>query len=116
LLVVFPAPGILPVSGFGYKGRCHGGGAVRRPVPHCVAASVFFVMCHSDTIQSEHLPASITQKSAAVTGVSPGKRNEREIIAEALRRNRGNRARTAKELSMHRTTLWRKAKLYGLDD
>lgn len=75
-----------------------------------------FVMCHSDTIERAHLPASITEKSAAVTGVSPGRRHEREIIAEALRRNRGNRVQTARELGMHRTTLWRKAKMYGLDD
>ncbi|MEJ2217911.1 MAG: sigma 54-interacting transcriptional regulator [Gemmatimonadota bacterium] len=74
-----------------------------------------FVMCHSDTIEPEHLPASITRKVAAVAGVSPGRRNEKEVIAEALTRNRGNRAQTARELGMHRTTLWRKAKLYGLD-
>ena len=75
-----------------------------------------FVMCHGEEIQLAHLPPSIVKRSAAVAGVSPGKRNEREIIAEALSRNRGSRTQTATELGMHRSTLWRKAKLYGLDD
>jgi DNA-binding NtrC family response regulator len=74
-----------------------------------------FVMCHSDEIQVDHLPAGIMRRSAAVNGVSPGHRNEREVIAEALHRNAGNRALTAKELGMHRSTLWRKARMYGLD-
>jgi PAS domain S-box-containing protein len=74
-----------------------------------------FVMCHSDTIEPEHLPVSIMRRSAVVSGVSPGKRNEKDVIAEALRRNHGNRAKTARELGIHRTTLWRKAKMYGLD-
>jgi PAS domain S-box-containing protein len=74
-----------------------------------------FVMCHSDTIEPEHLPVSIMRRSAVVSGVSPGTRNEKDVIAEALRRNHGNRAKTARELGIHRTTLWRKAKMYGLD-
>ena len=40
--------------------------------------------------------------------------HEREIIIETLRRNGGNRARAATELGMHRTTLWRKIKSYGI--
>jgi PAS domain S-box-containing protein len=74
-----------------------------------------FVMCHSDVIQSGHLPVSLTRMAAGVNGVSAGKRNEKEVIAEALQRNRGNRAQTARELGMHRSTLWRKTRMYGLD-
>ena len=74
-----------------------------------------FVMCHSDEIQVDQLPVGIMRKSAAVNGVSPGNRNEREVIAEALHRNAGNRTLTARELGMHRSTLWRKARMYGLD-
>jgi len=73
-----------------------------------------FVMCHSDGIQVEHLPAMITRRSETVSSVSPGRRNEEAVIVEALRRNRGNRTRTARELGMHRSTLWRKLRVYGL--
>jgi len=74
-----------------------------------------FVMCHSDEIQVEHLPAMITRKSEVVNGVSLGRRSERAVIVEALRRNEGSRKRTARELGMHRSTLWRKVKMYGLE-
>jgi PAS domain S-box-containing protein len=75
-----------------------------------------FVMCHSDTIQLAHLPGTITRRSEVVSAVTPGRRNEKEVIAEALHRNKGNRARTAEELGIHRSTLWRKASMYGLED
>ena len=39
---------------------------------------------------------------------------ERDLIARALERNGGNTAATAKELGIHRTTLWRKIKRYGI--
>ncbi|MGB7064227.1 MAG: sigma 54-interacting transcriptional regulator [Syntrophobacteria bacterium] len=41
-------------------------------------------------------------------------RVERDLIASALERNGGNTAATAKELGIHRTTLWRKMKRYHL--
>jgi PAS domain S-box-containing protein len=96
-------------------------GALRRcPFPGNVrelenAIEHAFVMCHGTEIQLAHLPANIVTRSMAVTGVSPGKRNEREVIAEALSRNKGNRTQAARELGIHRSTLWRKAKTYGLD-
>jgi DNA-binding NtrC family response regulator len=75
-----------------------------------------FVMCHSDAIEPVHLPGSITRAGAAVNGVSAGGRHEKEVIAEALQRNDGNRSRTARELGMHRSTLWRKVRMYGLGE
>jgi PAS domain S-box-containing protein len=75
-----------------------------------------FVMCHSEVIQLAHLPVNITRRSEAVGAVTPGRRNEKEVIAEALRRNKGSRARTAEELGIHRSTLWRKTSMYGLED
>jgi PAS domain S-box-containing protein len=74
-----------------------------------------FVMCHGEEIQAEHLPPLITRQASIVTGVTPRKKDEREVIAEALKRNNGNRTRAAEELGIHRTTLWRKAKSLGLD-
>jgi transcriptional regulator of acetoin/glycerol metabolism len=40
--------------------------------------------------------------------------SERDVILEALARNKGNRTRTAEELGLHRSTLWRKIKFYGI--
>jgi transcriptional regulator with PAS, ATPase and Fis domain len=39
---------------------------------------------------------------------------EKDVIEEALQRHHGNRAKVAVELGMHRSTLWRKMKVYGL--
>ncbi|NIO17124.1 MAG: AAA domain-containing protein, partial [Deltaproteobacteria bacterium] len=39
--------------------------------------------------------------------------SEREKIARALEKNRWNRGKTARELGVDRTTLWRKMKKYG---
>ena len=41
-------------------------------------------------------------------------RVERDLIASALERNGGNTGMAAKELGIHRTTLWRKMKRYGI--
>jgi transcriptional regulator with PAS, ATPase and Fis domain len=43
-------------------------------------------------------------------------KSEKEVIEEALRRHHGNRAAVAAELGVHRSTLWRKIKTYGLTD
>jgi len=74
-----------------------------------------FVMCRGETIEAGHLPDKIL--SSARDGPQPGlsKRSERAIIQEALDRHRGNRQETAVELGMHRSTLWRKLRQYGLD-
>ncbi len=73
-----------------------------------------FVMCHDSEIGVEHLPPHITAQ------VIPGKTSttyqmgEKEVIIEALRRYKGNRAKVATELGMHRSTLWRKIKTMGI--
>jgi PAS domain S-box-containing protein len=73
-----------------------------------------FVMCHGSEIAPEHLPPHILAQSAPATDLAPPKASERQIIAEALRRHRGNRSRVASELGMHRSTLWRKIKTHGI--
>jgi transcriptional regulator with PAS, ATPase and Fis domain len=40
---------------------------------------------------------------------------ERRAIADALERNGGNRQAAAKELGMHRATLFRKIKAFGMN-
>ena len=75
-----------------------------------------FVMCHGDEIQLQHLPPSITREAERVSGVTREKKSEREVIEETLRRHDGNRTEAARELGIHRSTLWRKLKSYGLVD
>ena len=73
-----------------------------------------FVMCHGEEIELQHLPASITQEASLVTGMTREKRSEREVIEEILQRHGGNRTRAAEELGIHRSTLWRKLRVYRL--
>jgi PAS domain S-box-containing protein len=41
--------------------------------------------------------------------------SNKNLILAALRRNQGNSTRTARDLGMSRTTLWRKKKMYGIN-
>lgn len=72
-----------------------------------------FVMCQGETIEAEHLPMHIREGSEQ-HGTSTEAPDERRLIEQALRRQRGNRTRAAEELGMHRSTLWRKLKSLGL--
>jgi PAS domain S-box-containing protein len=74
-----------------------------------------FVMCHGAEIGIEHIPQHIVSRSIPVNGYYSRKQNEKDIILETLRRYNGNKAKTAKELGMHRSTLWRKIKIMGID-
>ncbi len=79
-----------------------------------------FVLCHEGRIEPPHLPEEFTrdvQRPAPppTSGrASPLQESEADTIRQALRRNRGKRARTAEELRISRTTLWRKMKRYGI--
>ena len=73
-----------------------------------------FVMCHGEEIKLEHLPVQVVTQSEMSTTITYNGNGERAVIEEALRRHRGNRTRAAEELGMHRSTLWRKLKTYGL--
>ena len=75
-----------------------------------------FVMCHGEEILPQHLPAAIGREGAAVARVTSEKQSEREEILEALSRHHGNRSKAARELGIHRTTLWRKARMYGFGE
>jgi PAS domain S-box-containing protein len=72
-----------------------------------------FVMCDGDELLPEHLPEHITAAATLSTRPLP-QASERQIIEEALRRHDGNRSAAAVELQMHRSTLWRKLKTYGI--
>ena len=78
-----------------------------------------FVMCNGNEIQVADLPSTIIRWGQRTDGSSPSlppKRSEKERIEYALRRNLGNRGRAAHELGMHRATLWRKMKTYGIGE
>ncbi len=67
-----------------------------------------FVMCHGERIELEHLPAHLVSLAETVNGITAHPQCERDVILEALQRHKGNRAATAAELGIHRSTLWRK--------
>ena len=78
-----------------------------------------FVMCKGDVIELRHFPLELIERSKEdfleEKGVDrPLQRSEAESIRKALERNRGNRLRTARELGIDRSTLWRKIKRYGI--
>jgi PAS domain S-box-containing protein len=78
-----------------------------------------FVMCKGEIIELRHLPPELVE-SAKETAIEEGEVNkplqtaEAEVIRKALERNEGNRLRTARELGIDRSTLWRKIKRYGM--
>jgi len=76
-----------------------------------------FVLCRSGLIEPQHLPDPLRPKAGGPS--LPAGRTlaevEARLIAEALERNKGNRQATARELGIHKTTLWRKMKRHGLD-
>ena len=74
-----------------------------------------FIMCRGDVIQRQHLPPDL----GATPEPSPGRYRPLDVVArqaveDALRRNGGNAARTAADLGVSRTTLWRMRKKFGL--
>ncbi|HEQ97894.1 MAG TPA: PAS domain-containing protein [candidate division Zixibacteria bacterium] len=73
-----------------------------------------FVMCHGEEIKPSHLPQNILEDHVESNGISPVSSSEKKIIQEALQRNHGNKTLTARELGVHRSTLWRKIKTYGI--
>jgi len=81
-----------------------------------------FILCEGTRIEVNCLPKELLAVSAEEIRVSgtreraPLERAEAEAIERALRNHRGNRTKTAQDLGVSRTTLWRKMKRYGLAD
>ncbi|MCD4654209.1 sigma 54-interacting transcriptional regulator, partial [bacterium] len=73
-----------------------------------------FVICRSGAIHIHHLPEKLVGSFKVVLPESGMKLSEMErvIIGNALERNGGSISRTAKELGIHRATLYRKLKSY----
>ena len=78
-----------------------------------------FVMCKGDVIELRHFPPDLIERSKEAfleekEANRPLQRSEAESIRKTLEKNRGNRLRTARELGIDRSTLWRKIKKYGI--
>jgi PAS domain S-box-containing protein len=77
-----------------------------------------FVMCRGDKIQLQHLPPEIRQNKFYLQRPShdttPLQDAERQKILEALEKHNWNKVETAKELGVHRATLYRKMEKYSL--
>jgi PAS domain S-box-containing protein len=79
-----------------------------------------FVLCRNGLIDVRHLPDDLQPGEGLAPPPSkphprpPLERSEAEAIRLALSRNQGNRDKTAQELHISRTTLWRKMKKHGI--
>jgi PAS domain S-box-containing protein len=73
-----------------------------------------FVMCHGRQLRLEHLPSHIASQDGHPNGIAGDYQSEKDVIVGALRRHGGNRTLAAEELGVHRATLWRKIKSYGI--
>lgn len=79
-----------------------------------------FVMCRGEMIERQHLPANLqsapgrddTDVKQAVTL----EEMERIFITQALRQHQGNRTAAARQLGIHKSTLFRKLKSLHLED
>ncbi|MBZ5551660.1 MAG: sigma 54-interacting transcriptional regulator [Acidobacteriia bacterium] len=71
-----------------------------------------FVLCRRDIICLEDLPSGV--RKGMTKGTRMGSANLREmelsLVQEALKRHNGNHAAAARDLGIHKTTLWRKLK------
>jgi len=76
-----------------------------------------FVLCRTGMIGMRHLPDRFRLDEAGERPVDTASLPELEgrFILEALKRNGWNREQTARELGMHKTTLWRKVKRLGIE-
>jgi PAS domain S-box-containing protein len=77
-----------------------------------------FVLCGDGPIEIPHLPRELVARVPRPDsrGDLAGARRavEERAIRDALARNRGNRSAAARELGMHRSTLFRKMKALGI--
>jgi PAS domain S-box-containing protein len=80
-----------------------------------------FVLCRGERIDFDCLPKEITEgqkgdyPSMPLPKETPFEKAETEVIEKILKKYDGNRIKTAQELGIDRTTLWRKIKKYGLN-
>ncbi|MFH1613662.1 MAG: sigma 54-interacting transcriptional regulator [Planctomycetota bacterium] len=83
-------------------------------IEHC------FVLCEGEIIEAKHLPSSVRpalkKENAKNSEPATIKQMEIILITQALRRNKGNKTATAKELGIDKSTLFRKMKAFDITD
>jgi len=85
-----------------------------RELENCIEHA--FILCSQGRIGLHHLPSALAPAAGAASSLRTFHRAaEAEIIREALERNHYNRLAAAKELGMHKSTLFRKLKKLQLD-
>ena len=77
------------------------------------------VMCQTARIRTIHLPPELVPKKENLEfeeqeSRPPLQSFEKQLIKETIEKHNGNKILTAKELGLHRSTLWRKMKKYDL--
>ncbi len=77
-----------------------------------------FVMCQDEVIELKDLPHDLLVIEENVKRnnqtIEPLQQSECDVIFDSLERHSWNKAEVAHELKLHRSTLWRKMKKYGL--
>ncbi len=77
-----------------------------------------FVLCKGSTIELRHLPHDLQEivpnREEHSTAHHYLEKSEQRILAEILEKHGGNKSLAAQELGIHRSTLWRKLRKYGL--
>jgi len=73
------------------------------------------VLCRGTTIYGEHLPEGVRREVAGTAAAARSMEEaEAAFLEEALARNKYDRGATAREVGVHRTTLWRMMKRLGV--
>ena len=95
--------------GYDYPGNIR---ELENIIEHC------FVLCQDEIIEAKHLPTSVRPilKTDKIESSRPATIKQMEIILinQALRRNKGNKTVTAKELGIDKSTLFRKMKAFDI--
>lgn len=76
-----------------------------------------FVMCQNEVIELEDLPndlINISEIQSKKNQIQPLEKSECDLIFSTLKKHDWNKIEVAKELKLHRSTLWRKMRKYGL--
>lgn len=74
-----------------------------------------FVKCRSDVIGLLDLPLGLVRETQGVSVPVVGQGSEKERMLTVLKQTGWNQSRAARLLGLHRTTIWRKMKEYGID-
>jgi len=77
-----------------------------------------FILCRGGLIELRHLPGPLRERAPQTGSTSPSgtlSDVEARVIGDALARNNGRKLATARELGIHKTTLWRKMRRLGME-